>query len=118
MPRPVVSQAFCSALPVAYSKIAPIFWRALATLILEAAYEATLWAAALNAQMGGSNVVLLTRLGGGAFGNPAGWIDGALRQALKRASGKGLDVRLVSHAAPLPVFELMAQDLDQSAEAG
>jgi len=39
----VVSQVFCSALPVAYSDVPPIHWRAFATLVLEAAYEATMW---------------------------------------------------------------------------
>ena len=68
--RPLVSQAFCSALPVAYgSTVDAAHWESFATLILQAAYEATLWAAVLNAQRSASNVVLLTRLGGGAFGN-------------------------------------------------
>jgi len=67
--RQCVSQAFCSALPVAYTSIAAIHWQPFAQLVLEAVYEATLWAAALNAQRGVSNIVLLTRLGGGAFGN-------------------------------------------------
>lgn len=38
----------------------------LASLVLQAAYEATMAAAVLNAQRGASNVVLLTELGGGA----------------------------------------------------
>jgi Patatin-like phospholipase len=37
----------------------------LAQLVLEAAYEATMWAAVLNAQRSASNRVLLTSLGGG-----------------------------------------------------
>jgi len=41
-PRPVVSQAFCSALPAAYTPIASRHWRAFASLVLEGAYEATL----------------------------------------------------------------------------
>jgi hypothetical protein len=67
---------------------------------LEAAYEATLWAAACNAERGASNVVLLTLLGGGAFGNRDEWIHGAMRRALQLASGFELDVRLVSYGAP------------------
>ncbi len=62
-----VSQAFCSALPVAYGTPAPQEWEPFARLVLEAAYEATLRAAILNAEVRGSNVVLLTRLGGGAY---------------------------------------------------
>lgn len=59
--RPRVSQAFCSALPVAYSPPSP-HWEPFASLVLQAAYEATMWAAALNAQRGASNIVLLTSL--------------------------------------------------------
>jgi hypothetical protein len=50
--RPIVSQAFCSALPVAYSRVPSPHWELFASLVLEAAYEATLWAAVLNAQRG------------------------------------------------------------------
>ncbi len=60
--RPKVSQAFCSALPVAYSQVSAPHWELFASLVLEAAYEATLWAAVLNAQRGASNVVFLTFL--------------------------------------------------------
>jgi hypothetical protein len=99
-PGPSVSQAFCSALPVAYSDVPSIHWRGFASLVLEAAYEATLLAAVCNAQRGASNVVLLTRLGGGAFGNSDDWIQGAMRRALRLVSGFALDVRLVSYGAP------------------
>ncbi len=80
--RPRVSQAFCSALPVAYSQVPSAHWELFASLVLEAAYEATLWAAVLNAQRGASNVVFLTLLGGGAFGNPSSWIHAAIGRAL------------------------------------
>ena len=71
---PLVSQAFCSALPVAYTSVSSRIWRAFAALILEAAYEATMTAALLNAGRRASNLVLLTQLGGGAFGNDEEWI--------------------------------------------
>lgn len=96
-PRPVVSQVFCSALPVAYSGIPSRHWRAFASLVLEGAYEATMWAAVLNAARGASPVVYLTRLGGGAFGNDSEWIDAAMRRALELARGVALDVRVVSY---------------------
>jgi hypothetical protein len=98
-PHPVVSQVFCSALPVAYVKprLPTSLWQPFAQLVLESAYEATLWAAVLNAQRGASNTVLLTRLGGGAFGNDDHWIDAAMRRALTEARGFGLDVVLVSY---------------------
>lgn len=96
----IVSQAFCSALPVAYSRISPAAWAGFATLVLEAAYEATMLAAALNAQRGASNIVLLTLLGGGAFGNADAWIYAALRRALTLAAHLPLDVRIVSYGPP------------------
>ena len=103
-PFALVSQAFCSALPVAYSQHGQRHWARFACLVLEAAYEATLWAAALNAQRNGSNIVLLTSLGGGAFGNDETWIEAGLARALKLASGLDLDVRLVSYGEPSPAF--------------
>jgi hypothetical protein len=106
--RPVVSQAFCSALPVAYSRVPATHWTAFASLVLEAAYEATMLAAVLNKQRGGSNVVLLTLLGGGAFGNADDWIHGAIRRALRMMSGFALDVRLVSYREPsIKIRQLM-----------
>jgi hypothetical protein len=98
--RPIVSQCFCSALPVAYSRVPSNHWQAFATLILEAAYEATLLAAVAIAQHGGSNEVFLTRLGGGAFGNADAWIDSAMRRALQATADTALDVRIVSYGAP------------------
>lgn len=98
--RPKVSQAFCSALPVAYSQVPSPHWEPFASLVLEAAYEATLWAAVLNAQRGASNVVFLTLLGGGAFGNPSRWIYNAMRRALRLMMALDLDVRLVTYGAP------------------
>jgi hypothetical protein len=53
----LVSQAFCSALPVSYSHIPSERWRFFATLVLEGAYEATLWAAVTNAHHSGSNML-------------------------------------------------------------
>lgn len=100
-PRPLVSQAFCSALPVAYSRSVPApHWEAFGSLVLEAAYEATMAAAVLNARRGVSNVVLLTELGAGAFGNDPAWVHAAMRRALKMMSGFDLDVKLVSYRSP------------------
>ncbi len=96
----IVSQAFCSALPVAYSDVSKTEWAPFAKLVLEAAYEATLWAAVMNAHRGPSNVVLLTLLGGGAFGNEDDWIFAAMRRALELASNMPLDVRIVSYGQP------------------
>lgn len=98
--RPRVSQAFCSALPIAYCQIPPTQWGPFASLVLESAYEATILAAQLNAERGRSNVVFLTLLGGGAFGNPTNWIYGAIRRALNLTTNLDLDVRMVSYSRP------------------
>ena len=98
--RPVVSQIFCSALPVRYSDVPANEWRTFASLILQAAYEATLWAAVLNAQRGASNVVFLTRLGGNAFGNDEEWIDSAMRRSFRVLEGFALRVKIVSYGVP------------------
>ncbi|HEY1838830.1 MAG TPA: hypothetical protein VGG53_01175, partial [Mycobacterium sp.] len=45
---------------------------------------------------GGSRTVLLTRLGGGVFGNADAWIDDAIVRSLQIVEYAGLDVRLVS----------------------
>lgn len=110
LPGPLVSQAFCSALPVSYSDVPSRYWRAFATLVLEAAYEATMWAALLNARRGASKIVLLTLLGGGAFGNESEWITGAMRRALALASQFNLDARIVSYGPPSPAVLRLADD--------
>jgi len=109
--RPLVSQAFCSALPVNYNRSVPLpHWEAFGSLVLQAAYEATMLAAVLNARRGVSNVVLLTELGGGAFGNDHAWIHAAMRRALEMMSGFELDVRLVSYRSPSRAILQMAKD--------
>jgi hypothetical protein len=100
-PRPVVSQAFCSALPVAYGGPIPVnLWEPFARLVLDATYEATLLAGARNAARGASNIVLLTLVGGGVFGNREEWILDAMRRALRRVQDIALDVRIVSYHEP------------------
>jgi len=99
-PVQLVSQVFCSALPVAYSEIPSELWSVFARLILEAAYEATLLEGVRNEASGGSNVVFLTRLGGGAFGNENDWIHGAIERALQLFRNSPLDVRIVTYQEP------------------
>jgi hypothetical protein len=94
-----VSQAFCSALPVNYTDVPQVKWQSFATLVLEGAYEATLWAAALNAAEGFSTKLFLTRVGGGAFGNHQTWIDAAMRRAFDKIRNLVLDVFIVSRSS-------------------
>ena len=102
LPGPTVSQAYCSALPVAYNRgdTSGADWAPLAGLVLDAAYEATVWAAVINAQRGASNIVLLTMLGGGVFGNDPAWIRAAIARACRQVAASGLDIVLVSRDPP------------------
>ncbi len=97
-----VSQVYCSALPVAYCNHPTDLWEDFASLILEAAYEATMCAAILNAHATGNNRVFLTLLGGGAFGNETSWITGAIERALTLHENSNLDVALVSYGRSRP----------------
>ena len=66
----------------------------------------------LNAKRGGSNVVLLTRLGGGVFGNDDAWIHSAMMRALEKARAFDLDVKLVSYGTPSAELLRMARAFD------
>jgi hypothetical protein len=105
-----VSQAYCSAMPVAYTTHAPELWAPLATLVLEAAYEATLCAAIVNADRTGNNQLFLTLLGGGAFGNNPQWIMTAVRRSLELYAESGLDVAVVSHGWSNPSVQQLADE--------
>jgi hypothetical protein len=93
----LVSQVYCSALPVAYSNYSSDLWEEFARLVLEAAYEATICAAILNKISTGNNRLFLTILGGGAFGNRTSWITGAINRTLKLYDSWSLDVAIVSY---------------------
>jgi hypothetical protein len=95
-----VSQAYCSALPVSYYGHGKALSASFATLVLEGLYEATLLAAILNAKRDGSNIVLLTCVGGGVFGNADSWIESAMRRAFLTVADQALDVRIVSYGNP------------------
>ncbi|MEL6494505.1 MAG: hypothetical protein AAFQ41_05190 [Cyanobacteria bacterium J06623_7] len=97
-----VSQIYCSALPVAYSPLPTNLWLEFAKLTLEAAYEATICTAILNAQRHGSDRLFLTLLGGGAFGNETDWIVDAIARALKLYQNYDLDIAMVSYGASKP----------------
>jgi len=97
-----VSQAYCSALPVAYSSLPSNIWEEFAKLILEASYEATICAAILNSVENGNNRLFLTMLGGGAFGNETDWIIEAIQRALNRYKHAGLEIAIVSHSSSNP----------------
>ncbi|MCB9679126.1 MAG: hypothetical protein H6737_28750 [Alphaproteobacteria bacterium] len=91
-----VTQVYGAALALGYGQGQPAEWEPLATVVLEASYEATLLAAALNAAETGNRRVLLTLLGGGVFGNAMTWITGAIDRALDTPGIGDLDVQVVS----------------------
>ena len=92
-----VSQAYCSALPVAYSRHSSELWSEFAQLILEASYEATFCAGISNYLQNGNNALYLTLIGGGAFGNKIEWITNAIHRSLNLYKHVGLDVAIVSY---------------------
>ena len=96
--RHLVSQAFCSALPLSYSSASSPEWASFARLVLEAAYESTLLAAVDNARRIPGAPVYLTQLGGGAFGNRTAWIVAAMERAFHLLADSGLDVRIVHYS--------------------
>lgn len=103
----LVSQAYCSALPVAYSFHPSQLWADFAKLILEASYEATICAAILNANKTGNKQLFLTLLGGGAFGNETAWIMKAIYRALDLYRHVDLDVAIVSYRSSNPAVQAL-----------
>jgi hypothetical protein len=110
-----VTQAYCSALPVAYAPSLPTHrWTEFARLVLEAAYEATICAAILNLVRTGNNKVFLTLLGGGAFGNQTDWIVAAVRRALELYRHAELNVAIVSHGSSKSYVRQLISQIDLS----
>jgi len=101
------SQVFSAAANVKMAGCVPADWEPFTRLLLEATYEAALWAAVRNARLAaeaasppplGSRRVMLTSVGGGVFGNRPQWIMDAMNRALRvlaaeaPESGWGLEV--------------------------
>lgn len=112
--KQIVSQIYCSALPVAYSFVDAALWKDFACLILEATYEATLHAALINSAKTGNNKVWLTLVGGGAFGNKADWIIDAILKSLQQFSKEALDVTFISFRAANPIVEAILKRYKES----
>jgi hypothetical protein len=97
-------------LPVAYTSHTKRLWANFATLILEAAYEATLCAAVVNTKNTGNNTVYLTLLGGGAFGNEEQWIGQAIRRAIAIYANANLIVAIVSYGSSKPLVQQLINE--------
>ena len=106
-----VSQAYCCALPVAYSHIDSSQWKDFAKLILEATYEATFYAALKNFEHTGNNSVYLTLVGGGAFGNESDWIFEAIRHSIVKFQHTPLDVKIVSFGSSKPSVKAFIESI-------
>ena len=92
-----VSQIYCSALPVGYSQIESFYWEYFARIILEALYEATLYAGMLNMEKNNSDLVYLTLVGGGVFGNEEYWILESMQKAIEKFKNVPLNIKIVSY---------------------
>ena len=116
-PGQTVTQVFGSACSVAYSRhqTQDKSWEPLATIVLQASYEATLCAALLATERHpgdhGARRVFLTSLGGGVFGNPMEWIVAAMRRACDKYKHHHLDVRVVTFAGKVhPLLQKLERD--------
>lgn len=102
-----VSQVYASAVPVSYTRISEKQWEPLAQVVLDASYEATFLVAAIKALEQTSEQemttaptshtpkrmkVIMTKLGGGAFGNSRSWITKAIERAREACKHLPLDV--------------------------
>ena len=107
-----MSQAYCSALPVGYwqhSSNGEPFGR----LVLQASYEAVLLAAVEQAAAGGSNKVLLTRIGGGVFRNGDAWINDAIERSVDIVKDGGLDITMVCYGSVDPDVQDLVDRFDR-----
>ena len=107
----LVTQAYCSALPVAYSGLSSRLSERFARLILEAAYEATFATVVLNASKNGSKSVYITLFGGGAFDNDQVWILAAIRRAAKLYAPFDLVVNILSFRQSNPAIRKLCEEL-------
>ena len=95
--KQIVSQVYCSALPVSYTAIESVYFENFARLILEATYEATLYASLINLEKNKCPKLYLTIIGGGAFGNKMAWIIESMSSAIKKFKNTPLEVGIVSY---------------------
>ena len=91
----LVTQVYCSALPVAYSQHDFYRWEKFARMILEATYETTILAGLLNYERCGNQDVFLTLVGGGAFGNRMSWILESIDSVIEKYKNLPLELKIV-----------------------
>ena len=98
------TQVYCSAISVAYSGVPAAVWEPLATLVLDASYEATLlvgvkntlrWMATKPAGPAALPPVFLTLVGAGVFGNRLSWVSDAMGRAHDQVAALGVPLNVV-----------------------
>ena len=97
-----VTQTYNSAISIGYSMLPDVMWEPMARLVLKATYEAMLLVGILSTVEDDATVVehgkrsppliLLTKVGGGVFGNHDSWIVDAIQRAIERARMYGVDM--------------------------
>lgn len=105
----LVTQVYCSALPVEYNREPSSLFEPFARLILDATYEATVLAGAINAARTGNRTVFLTLVGGGVFGNEQPWIINAIERAASTVGDAGLDLAIVSYGSSKPAIASLVE---------
>ena len=109
----IVSQIYCSALPVSYNNIDnPDEWESFARLILEATYEATFYTALQNFVKTGNNKLFLTLVGGGVFGNKKEWILDAIKKSILKFLNTPLNVKIVSYHSKDPDIRRLMKEIE------
>lgn len=87
-----ITQVYGSALPISYCEAEGNELELLARLVLDASYEASLWACLAEGKQ--PAVCYWTLLGGGAFGNDLDWIVAAMERALAKLHDADIQVVL------------------------
>ena len=112
----LVSQIFCSALPVSYCDVPSHLWADFAQFVLESTYEATICAAALNSLRTGNPKVFLTLVGGGAFGNRIDWIIDGIERVLDLYRNLPLEIAIVSYGRTNQSIQLLVNQYNNRYE--
>jgi len=112
--KQLVTQVYCSALPVQYSQVEAPYWESFARLILEATYEATFYVALKNYNSTGNNKLYLTLVGGGAFGNKRSWIFDAIKKAVVKFRKTPLEISIVSYGQADPGVSAFVVNLNKT----
>ena len=107
----LVTQVYCSALPIAYSNVALNYWESFAKLVLHATYEATFYVALKNYQINGNKKLYLTLVGGGVFGNEEDWIFEAIESAIRKFNHTPLEIAIVSYGQSNPMVAAFIEKL-------